>query len=228
MAFLIAYFMIPKPPSRWNSGRAVGPRTALTPDMLARLIADLTARGDLHDLALLATGVDTMLRASDLLRLKVGDVQLASGHIREQLFWRQQKTGANVAPVLTEFARTSLAAWIAKSGKRRDDYLFTRTKPGSAGPIKPGCYRRLVKAWLRRIGIDPADYSSHSIRRTKPAFMYRAGCPVADISKLLGHKTPAATLEYLGVTTERLRAQALKYDVFAARARTAVSQAKTG
>jgi len=204
---------------RWNSGRAVGPRTAFSQTEVALLRERLRHRKALHDLALLTVGIDTMLRASDLLNLKVRDVSLGSGMVRQTLIWRQQKTGSNVSPTLTRASREWLAAWIADSGKMAHDFLFTGTKSRHSKPITGSTYRRKVKAWAKLIGLDPTDYSSHSVRRTKAVFMYREGCPVADISKMLGHRSTEATMHYLGLTTDHLRAQALKYDIFAGQAK---------
>lgn len=86
---------------RWNEGRVVGPRIGFEQSEVQQLAAQMNAAVRLREQALLATGVDTMLRASDLLRLKVRDVMTTSGIIRETLLWRQQKTGGTVAPVLT-------------------------------------------------------------------------------------------------------------------------------
>lgn len=232
---------------RWNADRAVGPRTAFTHTQVLALIRALERTNARHDLALLTVGVDTMLRASDLLRLRARDVTTADGapmsssseaigqtRIRPDLIWRQRKTGGNVAPTLTETARAALADWLRASGKRPEHFLFTRSKPTDADPISPSSYRRTVKMWAQLIGLDPTDYSSHSIRRTKPVFMYRAGCPIADISvflcrvsgrrtglhfawkrsSLLGHRSNAVTRVYLGITVEHLRKQALAFDLF--------------
>ena len=67
---------------RWNSGRAVGPRTAFTQDQIAMLIGRLEHQKSSHDLALLTVGIDTMLRASDLLCLKVQDIAFGDRTIR--------------------------------------------------------------------------------------------------------------------------------------------------
>lgn len=205
---------------RWNSGRAVGPRTAFTQDQIAMLIGRLEHQKSSHDLALLTIGIDTMLRASDLLCLKVQDIAFGDRTIRTDLHWRQQKTGANVTPTLTSTSQSYLTRWIIESRKSTSDFCFTGTKPRTATPITPSTYRRKVKTWATLINLDPTDYSSHSVRRTKAIFMYRSGCPVADISKLLGHRSTEATMHYLGLTTEHLRAQALKYDVFTGQAKT--------
>ena len=204
---------------RWNAGRAVGPRTAFTSAEIGVLIERLQKAKALHDLALLTVGIDTMLRASDLLQLQIRDVTRSDGRIRERLVWRQRKTGANVSPALTTTAQHHLSRWIAASGKEPTAFLFTGTKASDAMPITTSTWRRKVKGWAELIGLDPTDYSSHSIRRTKAVHMYREGCPVADISKLLGHRSTEATMHYLGLTAEHLHAQAIRYDIFASQAK---------
>lgn len=202
------------PSPRWNTGRVVGPRTAFTPVQIKSLINRLSPLASSHDLALLMVGVDSMLRAVDLLSLRVRDVQTATGAIREMIYWRQQKTQSNVIPVLTAHTKAALKQWIEQSGKQIDDFLFTRSKSVHDTAISYSTYQRLIKSWAAMIALDPTDYSTHSIRRTKPIFMYRSGCAITDISKLLGHKSTDVTLGYLGITQAHLKAQALSFDVF--------------
>ncbi len=57
----------------WNQGRAVGQRAAFSPEHVGVIRSLLAAAGHLRDLALFNTGVDTMLQASDLMALRVGD-----------------------------------------------------------------------------------------------------------------------------------------------------------
>ena len=116
--------------------------------------------------------------------------------------------------VLTELSRNALAVWIAVSGKQPEDYLFTRRKDVHGPPIGSSAFRLAIKKRARDIGLDPTDRSGHSLRRSKAISMYNRGCPIADISKLLGHKDIATTMHYLGITDAHLRAQAEKYDVF--------------
>jgi hypothetical protein len=44
-------------------------------------------------------------------------------------------------------------------------------------------YARLVQEWVASIGLDPAKFGTHSLRRTKAVPIYRRtgspGCPVA-------------------------------------------------
>lgn len=149
-----------------------------------------------------------------LLRLRVSDVRLPNGTIRQTFPWKQKKTAKPVHPVLTPATQSALRQWIAQSGKCGGDYLFTREKPNSAPPISVGFYRTLIKQWVRSIGLLPHDYSAHSLRRSKAIFMYENSVPVEIIGRLLGHTSPASTIHYLGIDEAEARARALANDIF--------------
>jgi len=200
--------------SPWNKGRSVGQRLAFTPDEIRAIGDVLIAAENLHDLCLFMVATDSFLRCGDLLNLKVRDVQASNGLVRTSFSWRQQKTSQNVSPVLTRQTRKVCSAWIGHSDKANDHYLFTRHKPVGGKPISDTCYRKLVKAWAESIGLDGEQYSTHSLRRSKPTWLYNQGVSVEDLSQLLGHQSTDATLHYLGLTLAKAQAQALKYDIF--------------
>lgn len=164
-----------------------------------------------HDLALLGTALDTLLRASDLLALTVADVQGRTGQIYVRLPQRQRKTQVVVMPVLTPSTRRYLAQWIEQSGKVTTDALFTRGKAVNAPPISRVQYAQIVKAWAQGLGYTPGEFSTHSLRRTKAAHMYWAGEDIALVSRLLGHKSLTHTVEYLGITQHQAEQAALRY-----------------
>jgi integrase len=73
------------------------------------------ADGNLRDLALFSTAIDTMLRSNDLLRLTVEDVTDDAGHVVDEITIRQQKTGeANVVGV-SDYTRKVLSRWIIRA-----------------------------------------------------------------------------------------------------------------
>ena len=84
----------------------------------------------------------------------------------------------------------------------------------TAHPINDNSYRTLVKQWATILRLDPTNYSTHSLRRSKPHFMFRAGVKIEYISELLGHKDTSTTYRYLGITQEEAQAYALKHDIF--------------
>jgi len=183
-----------------NGGGAIGQRKPFTPDQVRLIREVLKADGNFRDLALFCVGIDTMLRASDLLTLKVLDVvEGIEGNIRTEIFVMQQKTGKSMLVTLTPVAQDALVQWIRKSGKLSWDYLFTGLRKSKDQPIAGNCYRRLVKKWAKMARLDPTEYSSHSIRRTKASLVFQATNNVEVVRQLLGHVSVTSTSAYLGV-----------------------------
>ena len=60
-------------------------------------------------------------------------------------------------------------------------------------------YIRLVKQWVALIGLEPAAYGSHSLRRTKVSLLYRKTGNLRACQLLLGHTKLESTVRYLGV-----------------------------
>ena len=203
----------------WNRGRAVGPREHFSPPESWDMFHQLQLQQNWHDCALLTVGIDSLLRCVDLLKLQVRDVTDQYGVVREEIYYRQKKTKHTVGPTLTPRAIEALQKWIKVSGKKPRHYLFTRTKEIDGLPIGDSAFRDAIKSWANLINIDPTPYSTHSLRRTKPHFMFREGVDIAYISELLGHKDTSTTLRYLGITLEEARYFAQKHDIWKKSAR---------
>ncbi len=199
----------------WNAGQIVGQKRAFSSEDLAQIEARLLAVENWHDLALLSFGLDTMFRASDLLATQVWQVRYPQGPVRTLIARRQQKTRHIVNPVLTPQTRHYLRKWLGVSGKNAADHVFTRSKRSDGSPITRAHYADLIKTWATWLGHTPAEFSSHSIRRSKPAHMYWAGEDIALISRLLGHKSIANTIEYLGITQHKAESAALRHSLMA-------------
>ncbi len=208
----------------WNQDRSIGPRLAFEQQEILLLESDFQTFKSPHDLCLLRVGVDSMLRAVDLLGLRVVDVTYANGDIRSKFWCQQQKTDYPVASYLTEKTREVLKQWIEFSGKKPQDFIFTRYKSSPSNPICVDWYRKLVKQWAQRLDLHSEDYSSHSIRRSKPMFLFLRGTRIEYISTLLGHQSVATTLRYLGITDAKAEAEAVKHDIFNSKLKPQVSR----
>lgn len=198
----------------WNKDRQVGARLALTQAEVFKIRHALSQQSSTHDLCLFAVAVDSMFRASDVLRLRVRDVCLPNGKVKQTFSWKQKKTAKPVHPVFSPKTQIAIRNWVLESGKRDTDFLFTREKCRTGQPISIGFYRTLIKQWVRSIGLSPEDYSAHSLRRSKAIFMYQRGVPVEIIGRLLGHTSSASTVHYLGIDEAEARARALAHDIF--------------
>lgn len=181
----------------WNKGRAVGQKKPFTPKQVKAIKRMLLKNNEIRNLALFSVGIDTMLRASDLLSLKVSDV-MEGGEMKSEFFVRQNKTKSTNLLALQEQTKKILYEFIQTEQKMNNDYLFTADNNKST-PISYGHYTHLIKAWVKEIGLETKNYSSHSIRRTKSSIIYEKTKDIEVVRQLLGHKSLASTSAYLNI-----------------------------
>jgi integrase len=60
-----------------------------------------------------------------------------------------------------------------------------------------------VKSWVACIGLDPARYGTHSLRRTKATLIYKRTKNIRAIQLLLGHTKLESTVRYLASVAGR-------------------------
>jgi site-specific recombinase XerC len=56
--------------------------------------------------------------------------------------------------------------------------------------------------WVEELGLDPADYSTHSMRRTKATLIFRSTKKLRAVRLLLGHAKLESTVRYLGIEVD--------------------------
>ena len=113
----------------------------------------------------------------------------------------QQKTGQPVQFEITEQTRESISNWINRAELLAGDYLF-KSRNRVSGHLSTRQYTRRVNAWVRDIGLDPAEYGTHSMRRTKVSLIYRRTKNLRAVQILLGHRKMESTVRYLGIEVE--------------------------
>jgi integrase len=55
---------------------------------------------------------------------------------------------------------------------------------------------------MRSIGLDPATYGPHSLRRTKATLIYRRIRNLPAVQLLVGHTMLESTVRYLGIEVD--------------------------
>jgi integrase len=187
----------------WNKGLQLVKKDGLTRDQVKRIRRLLSNRGvaGLRDLALFATAIDIMQHGHDLLKLTVGDVQGRNGAIRSLITVGRAPRSRPVRCALSTFTTKALEKWIAASGKKRLDYLFTGRHSGRR-PISSRQLSVLFSQWLRDGGLDPSDYSVESLRRTKALLILRGTGDLQVVRTLLGHARIENTARYLGLESK--------------------------
>ena len=113
----------------------------------------------------------------------------------------QQKTHQAVQFEITAHTRQSLEEWIENTGLKSEDYLFKSRLRGSEH-LSTRQYARIVESWVAEIGLDPAAYGTHSLRRTKASIIYKKTKNIRVVQLLLGHKKLESTVRYLGIDVD--------------------------
>jgi len=184
----------------WNKGKLIGQRPPLKLREIWSIRIRLQIKDLTRDLAMFNLAIDSKLRSCDLVRLMVRDVSTGEG-IAKRAMVLQQKTKKPVQFEITDQTRESIKAWISQAGLKVDSFLFpSRIK---ASPhISTRQYARIVKRWVSMIGLDPAVYGTHTMRRTKVTLIYRRTKNLRAIQLLLGHTKLESTVRYLGIEVD--------------------------
>ena len=163
------------------------------------------------------------LRVSDLLRLRVGDVQNGVG-LREFFSLRQKKTQKAVRVDITNSCRKALILYLGErpqlgghpAGRDLEAPLFPSREHHEEGQLKPLTRQqvhRIVRDACAAVGLTDGTWSTHTLRKTWGYHAYREGAPLAVVQRKLGHRHPAVTLDYLGLTDDDVTRWSEKVDL---------------
>jgi len=161
---------------------------ALTWEEVERLIS---AARDYVDLIAVSLMVESGLRASELLALRVADLDLAGGIARVT-----GKYGKQRIVILGPISRAILADYIARTRLNPGDRLINITYQA--------LYKRL-KRLARTAGLNPARIRPHILRHTFATEALRRGMSLPALQKLLGHSDLKITQVYLHLTGEDVK-----------------------
>lgn len=184
----------------WNKGKIVGQKAPLKPKDIWALRVRLQMENRTRELALLNLGIDSKLRGCDLVALKVRDV-CHGDQVASRAVVMQQKTWRPVQFEMTAATREALQSWIKARCLRSEDFLFP-SRLHRSPHLGTRQYARILHHWVERLGLDPADYGTHSIRRTKATLIYRRTKNLRAVQLLLGHSKLESTVRYLGIDVD--------------------------
>ena len=184
----------------WNKGKLVGQKAPLKLKEIWAIRIRLQIGHRTRELALLDLGLDSKLRACDLVGLRVRDIS-QGGRVATRAMVMQQKTGRPVQFEITPPTREAVTEWIREAKLSNDDYLFP-SRVHDAPHLGTRQYARILDAWLVEIGLDPTAYGTHTIRRTKASMIYRRTKNIRAVQLLLGHSKLESTVRYLGIEVE--------------------------
>ena len=113
----------------------------------------------------------------------------------------QQKTQRPVQFEITEQTREAVVKWIDHAKLKSEDFLFP-SRLHESPHLSTRQYARIVEGWVHEIGLDPAAYGAHTLRRTKASLIYRRTKNLRAVQLLLGHTKLESTVRYLGIEVD--------------------------
>jgi integrase len=184
----------------WNKGKIVGQKAPFKLKDIWALRVRLQMQDRVRELALFNLGIDSKLRGCDLVQLKVRDI-CHGDQVATRAIVMQQKTQRPVQFEITQATREAVQNWIKLDGLKSEDYLF-RSRIHESPHLGTRQYARILDGWVEELGLDPAAYGTHSMRRTKATLIYRRTKNLRAVQLLLGHSKLESTVRYLGIEVD--------------------------
>ena len=184
----------------WNKGKLVGQKAPLKLKEIWAIRVGLQMQQRARELALFDLGIDSKLRACDLVKLRVRDV-CHGEHVASRASVLQQKTQRPVQFEITAPTREAVETWIKTAGLKSENYLFP-SRIHNSPHLGTRQYARILDGWLAAIGLDSTGYGTHSMRRTKASLIYRRTKNLRAVQLLLGHTRVESTVRYLGIEVD--------------------------
>lgn len=174
----------------------------LTEEEVDRLLdINLQTDFDYRNKAMLELMYSSGLRVSELINLKVNDIDLQQELVR--IFGKGSKE--RIIP-LNEYAVSALndymndhRANLFKHGY--NDYLFLNNH--GLPMTRQGFFKNLKKIALEK-GIE-TDFSPHTLRHSFATHLLKHGADLRSIQELLGHSDISSTQIYTHITNEKLK-----------------------
>lgn len=152
------------------------------------------------DYALFVVGINTNLRAGDLLSLKVDAVKdLKAG---DSLEIKEGKTKKKKMVTFNGSAISAIKGLINSRDYDIDDFLFI----GQRGNVLSVPALNLkIKRWMKRLNLK-GNYGCHSLRKTWAFFQHKFfNVPLPKLMMALNHSSQKITLAYICIPDEEIK-----------------------
>lgn len=176
----------------------------LSIDETERLLSqpDLTHPLGYRDRTMLEVMYATGLRVSELVELKIKDLNLELGFLRVM-----GKGGKERLVPMGDYALEFLKGYLYNirplfANPKSKDYVFLNRR---GGPLTRQRFWQLIKQYALKAGIDPEKVSPHVLRHSFASHLLQGGADLRALQLMLGHSSLATTQIYTHLDYKRLR-----------------------
>ena len=146
----------------------------------------------LRNYILFIMGINTGLRISDILKLKVGDVK--DSHIS----MREKKTEKQKRIQITAALKRELKRFIEE---REDNEYLLQSRQGKNRPIGRSMAYKILSG-AAEFGLD--EIGTHTLRKTYGYHMYMQTKNIALLMEIFNHSSEKVTLRYIGINQDAM------------------------
>ncbi|MFH1349827.1 MAG: site-specific tyrosine recombinase XerD [Pseudomonadota bacterium] len=181
----------------------------LTYQEIDRLLSQPDTRNHLgqRDRAMLELLYATGLRVSELVGLKISNINLEAGYVRmvgKGSKERMIPMGGKALVALKEYLSQGRFALMRKKGS---SYLFLNLR---GNPITRQGFWKIIKGYGIKAGIKKR-LTPHKIRHSFASHLLEGGADLRSVQIMLGHEDISTTQIYTHITRERLKKVHEKY-----------------
>ena len=178
---------------------------AITAEQLELMLRECSqTRHGRRDACLLSLGFSAALRRSELVNLTVDCLVPRPDHQTTHCFLRIKRSktdkfgkgqqiplvnGSRITPI------THLVNWLDISGI--ESGLILRALSGARCKLDAGEVARVVKRYAARLGLDPPEYSGHSLRAGFVTAAAANGARLEKIMDITRHRSTSTVLRYI-------------------------------
>src|SRR5262249_15764735 len=187
---------------RWKKGDIQG----ITPEELQQMIK--VAKNDRYakrNECMLLVGFSFGLRVSELLNLKIEDVDIDNA----QIHLERAKNGKTHDPAISKALHPTLKPHIKERGGRPTDYLFS-SQWNTDKQLTRGFFHKWFSTTAQEAGLDVAKQHPHAMRHGLGFTMSAAGHNPQTIAQALGHQSARMALQFYSSVTDEVADRARK------------------
>ena len=158
----------------------------------------------LRDYCLFVLGINSGLRISDLLKLRISDIS-DKGKIKDRIRLREKKTNKFKDFPLSNSTKSALKEYLKTREYNENEPLFISRK-NKGFLLRQQAYK-IINDVAKSVGIKE-KIGTHTLRKTFGYHAYNNGYDITLIQKLFNHSSPSVTLSvtlrYIGITQDEM------------------------
>lgn len=154
----------------------------------------------IRDKAMLELLYATGIRVSELISLKVSDVNIPNGYVRCHTGTKERiiPFGSVAKTALKKYFKNTRDVMVTS---KDEDTVFVNC---NGRPMSRQGFWKVLKQYARKAGIE-SDITPHTLRHSFAAHLVENGADLKAVQEMLGHSDVSTTQIYAKITNNRIR-----------------------